>query len=320
MSFRLRRKESVEEGVRRIAREEIDGALSKIAEAELPPARIVHEVRKHTKKLRGLLRLVRPVMEDSFARENAWFRDAAQELSPARDAEVRLSAFEALLAHFQPELDPAALAPVRAALERDRNEASAPAGKLGEKLERFAQTMREARRRADSWSLDDRGFAAVAAGLEQTYRQGRQAMKTAYADPTPENFHEWRKRAKHHGYHMRLVGGLWKQEMQVRRFAAEFLSDLLGDDHDLVLLQTALADENLDLDPDADTIQALLVLIDHRRTELQTTAYPLGQRLFAEKPSRLTSRLEHYWQAWRKNRKPPSDRRQSTIVFDSWES
>jgi CHAD domain-containing protein len=259
-------------------------------------------------------------LEESFSLENAWFRDAAQEHSPARDAEVRLSAFEALLEHFRPESDRTALAPVRAALQRDRQEASAPEGNVREKLAQFADKMRLARGRVVSWSLSERGFAAVAAGVEQNYRQGRQAMKAAYADPSPENFHEWRKRAKCHGYHMRLLGGMWKQEMQVRRFAAEFLAELLGDDHDLVLLQAALADGNLDLDPNAEAVQSLLALIDRRRVELQSTAYPLGQRLFAERPSRLRSRLEHYWQAWRKNRKPPADWRQSLMVLDSWET
>jgi CHAD domain-containing protein len=146
-------------------------------------------------------------------------------------------------------------------------------------------------------------------------------MKTAYAEPSPENFHEWRKRAKCHGYHMRLLGGLWKQEMQVRRFAAELLADLLGDDHDLVLLQAAVSNGDLDLDPDGDAVQTLLTLVHRRRIELQTTAYPLGWRLFAEKPSCLADRFEHYWEEWRKNKKPQSaEHHRSLLVLDSQET
>jgi hypothetical protein len=46
----------------------------------------VHQVRKLCKKLRGLIRLVRPEF-DNFQKEDEFFRDAARELSYVRDAQ-----------------------------------------------------------------------------------------------------------------------------------------------------------------------------------------------------------------------------------------
>ena len=77
MAYRIRTKDDdVEQAVRRIACEQIDRALAEIDDDGLDFARKVHQVRKRCKKLRGLVRLVRPAL-DAYGRENAAFRDAA---------------------------------------------------------------------------------------------------------------------------------------------------------------------------------------------------------------------------------------------------
>ena len=65
---------SIEDALRRVAREEAEGALAALRrEGPLGPR--VHEMRKSVKKLRGLLRLVAPVVRAARA-ENAALRDA----------------------------------------------------------------------------------------------------------------------------------------------------------------------------------------------------------------------------------------------------
>jgi CHAD domain-containing protein len=305
MAFRLRRKEPVAEGVRRIAREEIEVALARIASGEAPPDVIVHESRKHCKKLRGLVRLVRPALGDRFEEEDVWWREASQELSLVRDADVLLQTVDKLLARFHDEADPARYVPVRQALQEHRGRVAEEAGDVHARLEQFSQQLREGRQRVDAWEIAGAGFEAIAPGLKQTYRRGRRAMRRAYNDPEPENFHEWRKHAKYHWHQMRLLGGLWKQEMQVRRDAADFLSDLLGDDHDLVVLHEVLTGGEFGIDADDLVSQSLLAFADRRRHELQATARALGLRLYAEKPKRLVERLHGYWQTWRKRGKTP---------------
>ncbi len=299
MSFRLRRNESVDEGVRRIARQEIGSALAKIDDECLPLDRTVHEVRKHCKKLRGLLRLVRPGFEETYRQENAWFRDAAQDLSGVRDADVLIRTFDRLVSCRPGQLDASTTDSLRGALEQHRRVFGEQIGNLNERLDQFAHKLTEARERIADWRLERNGFDVIGAGVEAAYRRGRRTMKNAYADPTPENFHEWRKRAKDHWYHMRLLRGLWKQEMQTRRDAAESLSELLGDDHDLIVLREKLCGETIKLDGQKDRVAKILAMIDARRLELQATARPLGKRLYAEKPSELIDRLHAYWKVWR---------------------
>ena len=72
---------------RAIAVDQLDEALADLATPEGHGRSVVHEARRRCKKLRGLLRLVRPAFPE-FARENAAIRDAAALLSHLRDAEV----------------------------------------------------------------------------------------------------------------------------------------------------------------------------------------------------------------------------------------
>src|ERR1700761_6944167 len=79
--------EPVEAAFRAIALSQLDEALSDLDKGDSDGRSVVHEARRRCKKLRGLLRLVRPALPD-FATENAAVRDAAALLSHLRDAEV----------------------------------------------------------------------------------------------------------------------------------------------------------------------------------------------------------------------------------------
>ena len=78
---------SVEGTFRAIALSQLDEALADLRNGGSHGRSVLHEARRRCKKLRGLLRLVRPAFAD-FARENAAVRDAAALLSHLRDAEV----------------------------------------------------------------------------------------------------------------------------------------------------------------------------------------------------------------------------------------
>jgi CHAD domain-containing protein len=65
MAYRLKRDDrSVQEGVRRIAREQIARMLRVIDSASVDTEKAVHDLRKSCKKVRGLLRLVMPAFSD----------------------------------------------------------------------------------------------------------------------------------------------------------------------------------------------------------------------------------------------------------------
>ena len=97
MAYRFKRgNSSVEAGVRRIATEEIDGAIDEIDDNGLELHETVHQVRKRCKKLRGLIRVVRPAFDD-YQDENAAFREAARALSYVRDTEALIETYDDLV-------------------------------------------------------------------------------------------------------------------------------------------------------------------------------------------------------------------------------
>ncbi len=296
MAYRILEDESVQDGVRRIAHEQIDKAVEEVEDSDLDDHETVHQARKRCKKIRGLVRLVRPEF-DAYSSENTWFRDAARKLSDIRDATTLLECFDALMGRYGDEIDTDAFAPVREPL-LERREDVCDDKDADDRLEEFHDAMEDSHDRVDSWTLDEAGFDAIAGGLKKTYKRARKAMAKAYEEPTVESFHEWRKRVKYNRYHTRLLREVWRGVMKPTRDEVKHLSDLLGDDHDLAVLRATLLAEPDRFGKQRD-IQALLALIDQRRKELQAWAHPLGERLYAEKPSDYVKRLGRAWQAWR---------------------
>lgn len=296
MAYRFRRNKSVQKNVRKVALEQIDKAIGEILDEKLDRHETVHQVRKRCKKLRGLIRLVRPEFGD-YQQENEFFRDAARKLSYVRDAQSIIKCFDGLVGHFQDQIDEGAFAPVREELTARRQRIADDKVGLDNQLDEFLAKLREARGRAAQWKISDNGFTAVEGGLAKTYRRGRKALRKAYKNPSTEKFHEWRKRVKYHWYHARLLRRIWPDMMNVWRGATDQLSDLLGDDHDLAVFRQTLQDDPDRFGSESD-LQVLIGLIDRRRAELQAKARPLGEWLFAEEPKHFSSRWGRYWETW----------------------
>jgi len=288
---------TVEDGLRRIAREQVDKAIAEIDDANLDRHETVHQLRKRCKKLRGLIRLVRGVFPD-YRAENVRFRDTNRSLSGLRDTQALIEAYDALMARHSDEVDRQATGAIRRRLTLQRKQAAESAAALESTLAAVRKEMTAARKRAGRWRLEGDGFAALEGGLKLSYRRARVAMADAQRAGTPRQFHEWRKRVKYHWYHMRLLQEIWPAEAAAREAESDRLGELLGDDHDLAVFRQRLLD-----DPhafgDLATVQGFVELIDRRRSELQTEARALGARLLAEKPGALARRLEAYWEVWR---------------------
>lgn len=168
-----------------------------------------------------------------------------------------------------------------------------------ESAEQIAETvadLRDARIHVLGWRLNDEGFAALEQGLRRTYRRARKAQRISYRTPTPEQFHEWRKRVKYHWYHLRLLRELWPVPMKGFAAQAGQLADLLGDDHDLAVLQETLRQDK-EASGDPGQLETLAGLAQRRQDQLRAEAWALGWRLFADKPRHFCRRLHRYWQA-----------------------
>ncbi|TNC65980.1 CHAD domain-containing protein [Rubellimicrobium roseum] len=281
---------SVEAALRRVAQEEARHALGMVrATGDLGPR--VHEMRKSVKKLRGLLRLVRPVFADAAA-ENAVLRDAGRGLSGLRDAAVQLSTAEGLSAGLPEDRREALLAPFReAAAHHDARAAE-------DLLPPFAATMDALVLRTEGWHLRREGWDAIEPGLQATWTAARRAMAAARENPDPDALHEWRKRVKDHWYQARLLKPIWPAMMEPHIAAADDLGEWLGLVNDLAVFRDRIEAASLPpaLRSEAQDLATL------RHAELMARAVPQGRRLLAGKADALTAR----WSVWWRRRHDPA--------------
>lgn len=289
MPYRFKIDEPVGKGFRRIVREQLDVALQELAAPEVHP-KGVHECRKALKRLRALIRLVGPALGKGEARRRIKaLGKIARLLAGQRDQTVMLDTV-AKLASETGVNGASMLAPLKAELAHgsegdpqllDPNCAAKARLLLFRELRKFA--------RAD---LSKRGFAALEAGLEKSYRRARKSMKIAYSEPSDETFHTLRKSVQWHWRQMSLLARAWPGEFAVRVDAARELSQILGDDHDLAMLIGATAKaENISYD-DKEAIIALCV---RKQQALRAAAEHRVERLFAEPAKAFMKRMRAYW-------------------------
>ena len=67
-AFKLKKKESARDGIRRAAQGRAADAARLLRDESADPVTAVHESRKDTKKLRATLKLVRPVLGEEASR------------------------------------------------------------------------------------------------------------------------------------------------------------------------------------------------------------------------------------------------------------
>src|SRR5882762_10724504 len=91
MSYELRNGETPGDNLTRICRKQIEGAIAIAKDEVQTDDTPVHEMRKHLKKTRGALRLVRKeIGRGLFREQDHALRNIGRLTSEIRDAEVRL--------------------------------------------------------------------------------------------------------------------------------------------------------------------------------------------------------------------------------------
>src|SRR5215467_14321853 len=97
MAFRLKLREPLSHGLKRVFREQVDSALHMCQNPAKERGVTVHEVRKHLKKLRAAMRLaIGEVGKKCHAEEDRCVRQIGRLVSDLRDAQVRLQTFSKL--------------------------------------------------------------------------------------------------------------------------------------------------------------------------------------------------------------------------------
>jgi CHAD domain-containing protein len=162
--------------------------------------------------------------------------------------------------------------------------------------EQVLATLDEIQASIHALPVGSKDFGAFYGGVKKVYKRGRKAATTARNEPSTENLHDWRKRAKYLYYIMGYLRFLWPGELKALEATLGDLADLLGADHDLAVLCHTLEKEPALLQyPEKQ--QLLSGVISLERQGKQEQLRPLAHRLFKETPAQFSNRLAAYWEA-----------------------
>src|ERR671919_594706 len=288
MGFRLKLREPLPDGLKRVFREQIDSALRMCRHPAKERGVTVHEVRKHLKKLRAAMRLaVGEVGKKRHAREDCCVREIGRLVSDLRDSQVRLQT----LIHLRDEAakkskkNPFPRIEELLSLERESFSAAFSGWQKQAipKLERVEE-------RLSKWPLTSINWKQICGAVERIYKRGQRGLAKTIKKPVPENFHAWRKRVKDLWYQLRILEPLNHVVLEEMAHDADVLGELLGREHDFDFLMARLDKESGD-DALRDELARLRKLVRKRGGRLCRNALELGRRFYAEPPKAFAKRI-----------------------------
>lgn len=268
----------------RILRDQINEIIAELKNPAIAVRDIVHDTRTGCKKTRAVLRLIQPhIPARLYQRENLRFRDAARPLTKIRDAEVSLKTLDKLYGRQRRYISKKAYQRLRKRLEENYHAIRQEMLEKHRALDHAMDIAKSGLHHVGELKPDGKGWPMIADGLKQTYRRGHKAYKRVADVPTMENMHEWRKQAKYLWYQLELMKKLNKPSQKLGK-KLQKLTDLLGDEHDLAMLQHRLASDHIAHQKvDADIAESLV----RQRKKLQKRILELGRKTYSEKPKRF---------------------------------
>jgi len=300
MSYRIRQGEKLGDGLRRICRKQIEAAIAVASGEKKSDDTPVHGMRKHVKKARAALRLVRKEIGAGLFREqDHCLRDVGRITSEIRDAEVRLQTVRELQG-----------------ISRRRRARAYPKleGMLAMELENFMAAFAEWQTQAvpmlerayanvDCWPLDQFSCKQLRCAVQRTYKSARKALACAEATPTTENFHRFRTRAKRLWYELRILRPVNPVVLKNLSDDLRSLGNLLGRAHDLSFLKDRLrrGDQKSEWEREG---HKLLAVIEVSHADLQRGAVELAEHFFAERPRDFGDRVATWLKDWENDESP----------------
>jgi len=229
-----------------ITKEHPGWALKQYALAELRAASTcltgrkpdaVHQARKHLKKTRATLRLLRGAKPSAVRHDAlATLRRIARNLSAQRDRQVVVGLSEEWRVTAVEIAERRAATALLGALKPH------PVGTVqGQSLQDVRTRLRGAEACLERWPLDDFTWSHLTRGLKRSQRRMRRAERHFTRSQRADDLHEWRKRSKDIWYQTRLLRPWLRRRSRELPSRLRTLTELQGRTHDLELIRRTVA-------------------------------------------------------------------------------
>jgi len=299
-AFELRAESDPGAGLGQALVEEIEAALGALADPDLPRLKAVHAARRHVKRARTVVRLLRPMLgaERSEA-VNTALREGARTLSGDRDADV-LAALSRRLAAEAPE----AAGPAFEAVA-ERATGGPRRGEAG--VAEASACLARALRIVHPLPASSKARELVGGEIAALYAKGRRAMRRAKKSRDDEALHDWRKRVKDRWHAARLMKRIWPEGDRPATRALDELGELLGADHDMAVLRAALELQRGAIS--AEAFDEALAAVKKRKKKMRRRIFALGRELYGKRP-------KDFAKAWRKGFASAKARSAKVVLVD----
>jgi CHAD domain-containing protein len=288
MAFRLKRRKSIGSQLAHIVASESHKATKEVA-AESPAGDSIHEARKHVKKIRAVLHLLRSELGDDYASLNNCSRSAARRIAAIRDADALIETMKSLRQRYRAVLGVGGRAATVTLNARRRAAYARLAARHLVDVKRMLERSRRVLRSRVHHAATRR---SVRDGIARGYRRARQEMEHTADSLDDAQLHAWRRRVKDHWYQMRLIEGL-NTQVHARVRALSGLEDWLGEHHNLALLRGMILEQPRRFGS-ARSVDIVLGCIDKRQAALRQRAIRRGRSLFAAKPSSFRTEIARW--------------------------
>ncbi len=265
----LKSNKKISHGIRRIANKQAAGIgkhLKRIRTSD--DLESVHEARKHIKKLRALLRLIRGKLGyKNYHRQTTILREVAHRLSDVRDATIQLKTLASLYRRHSSQFSKKEFFRLKKIFSgMQRKQLHALKASKGHNKTKFKRVEHEIAR----WKIRGIKKPDLQLGIENAQHRFMEACQKAKSAPDDKTIHEWRKRTKDLLYESGFLENL-KPKFHFR--AVKWLKKLakhLGDAHDLAVLETKIAAMK------SPHFTGLIKLSGMQKTRLQRSAFALA--------------------------------------------
>lgn len=288
MSFTIMVDKAVEKQVQKIVKTQIQKAIVESKHEDIETDKAVHQIRKRCKKLRGLLRMIRPILKDKklYDEKNRAFKEIASGLSGARDSKVLGDTYAKIVKRYG--LDWQKYEEIASSIDAIKSETMSD--------EEIESMLTQTRQELHSHLGDIHRYKIkhtqdiLDKGVQKGYKKARNLQNEAARSLKSGEFHQWRKWVKYHWYQMQMLQKNSGCLLNARVNRLKLLADVLGEEHDITVFKEYLHKESLAYE------EEFVSYLDKEQGYLRKVAFEMGEELFCASPKRFVKFLNAIFQ------------------------
>jgi CHAD domain-containing protein len=275
MASGIGRSEKLGAAFRRLILEDIAAARSGLRDPRLTPEEAVHGARRRLKRIRSILKMLRPALRSRYASYQTEVRAVARSLAGHRDADVLHATATDLRAATRGPGERQFIERVLGSLDEGarswrKRVAPAPVLLALSELEADAEDLPQPRN----------GNRLYKKAVIRAYRRGRRSMRRASKSHDAADLHRWRKDTKDLWHLLEIADRRLPRKIARHAARLDTLAEILGLDHDYWITSEhmrSIAAEGFN----EETAQ---LLVGARRKRLQKDALRRGRKLYRRRP------------------------------------